>query len=334
MFGRGGGDADDDDDCDTDGSEGEMPLDAQERDAVRATRRRATRRVLERVQREYALAVESLRADLDAARRDAVAARADLDAARRDLARERADRAWAGACAAVDAGADYGLAPAVARYIADVQARCVYAEVCCELRWHAHAAESARMRADAERDAAQYATHLAACRREVADLRARADTAAELGALRAEAARLGPATAEARATLAALRGEIGAALGPGGVERLRSAVRDQLRADMAAEIRADVMRAVAESRARAATDVERMRRDAHAAHEALVRYRAEGARLVASLEGVARDKCASEITRVRRDLARFIGPHWRRLVAAGEGAAHGDASAQRLPPPS
>lgn len=316
---------------DDDDSEGELPLDARERDAIRARRRREARAVLACVQREYALSTGALRKEIETARRDAAEARAELDTARRELARERADRAWASVLTreGADSAADVGASPALARYIADTQARCAYAELCCELRWHAHAAETTRMRADAEREAATYAVHLAACRREVADLRARADTAAAVSAMRAELARLEALVADARTTFAALQGDIRAALGVGGVARLRDAVRAGLRAEMAAEIRAEVMRAVDECRVRAAAEAERMRRDAHTAHEALVRHRAESARLIASLEGIVRNKCASEILRVRRDMARLIGA---RLGATASSATATTATATTARP--
>lgn len=311
MNGGGGRAIDDDDD-------GDLPLDPV-----------AVARIMRERLAEVSSALARMRAGDDAARaalaaeRDA--ARAERDAARAELARLRADRAWAtvagnGGEAGPSGGSSCGTAvsPALARWIADLQARCTYAEVCADQRAYAHALEVARLRMERERDAATHAVHVAACRREVEEARAAAAFAGDVAQRRAELAALVAETDAVRQTLAALRGDLRVAMGPGGVARMREAVRDAVRADLEAAVRADLARELAAVRARGAAEADRARAAAHAAHEALTRYRAEGERLVASLEVVARDKCASDVLRVRTELERLM---LRPVTAAAASAA-------------
>ena len=276
------GDYDDDD----------TPLDPREYTALCEAQRDALAATLRRTRRALVRRIEALSVQLDTAHEELTASNAARDEARTELARLRADQDWARvqqtSSAAASAAAVAATAPApaaVVRYVADLQARCTYAELRYEMRVYAHATELARVRGDAERDAGVYAVHLAACRREVAELRAAARDvdAAALDARRAELATLETQVRDARATLAGLRGEMAGCLGAGTVERLRAAVQDTVRAETAAQMRAEIAAAIAEARTRAARDTERMRVAAHEAHEALQRHRAEGSRLLVSL---------------------------------------------------
>jgi len=330
-----GGDYDDDDDNNNNNNpeaasargdyDDDTPLDPREYTALCEAQRDALAATLQRVRRANARRIEALSVELDRVHEELAASNAARDEARTELARLRADQDWARVQQTSSAAAATAMATApaaVVRYVADLQARCTYAELRYEMRVHAHAMELARVRGDAERDAGIYAVHLAACRREVAELRAAAPDvdAAALDARRAELATLEARVCDARATLAGLRGEMTGCLGAGTVERLRAAVQDTVRAETAAQMRAEIAAAIAEARARAAKDTERMRAAAHEAHEALLRHRAEGSRLLVSLEKIARDKCAADVVRVRRDLERILAPHTAALTAGS--AAH------------